>query len=91
MPKSSKKNSSEWVGARVIEPHCERIAGSMKQTITPSARELRLIARNKLREEQAIADENTATANAIVPEMNPYSAYNTNIGTPSAQVVFFYW
>ena len=86
MPKYSKEKSSEWVGARVIESHCERIEDSMKQTVTPSARELRSIARNKLREKQAIADENSVTANVIIPELNSSLASDVNIDISQAQV-----
>ena len=86
MPKYSKEKSSEWVGARVIESHCERIEDSMKQTVTPSARELRSIARNKLREKQAIADENSVTAYVIIPELNPSLASDVNIDISQAQV-----
>ena len=70
-----------------MEMHCERMAIPMEQTFTPSARDLRSIARNKLREEQATADENIATAKVIVPKMNPPSAFCKNIETSKAQVV----
>ena len=69
-----------------MEMHCERMAIPMEQTFTPSARDLRSIARNKLREEQATADENIATARVIVPKMNPPVASSTNIETSKAQV-----
>ena len=57
--KNLQEKSSEWVGAPVAPPLCERKKRGVKETITPSDRVLRSRSRTKLDEEQATDAKNT--------------------------------
>jgi len=61
---NQQENSSEWVGAPVAPPLCERKKRGVKETVTPSDRVLRSRSRTKLDEEQA-TDAKKTTESAI--------------------------
>ena len=64
MQHNSKEKPSEWVGAPVAPPLCERKKGCVKETFTPSDRVLRPRPVTKLVEDQA-SDVKLATENVI--------------------------
>ena len=81
------KNSSEWVGAPVAPPLCERKKRGVKETVTPSDRVLRSRSRTKLDEEQA-TDAKSTTENAIGSVMKSVrdEAKTTRIKNSKAQI-----
>ena len=69
MQHNNKEKPSEWVGAPVAPPLCERKKGRVKETITPSDRVLRPRPGSKQLEVQA-TDIKSMTELAIGPVMN---------------------
>ena len=69
MQYNNKEKPSEWVGAPVAPPLCERKKGRVKETITPSDRVLRPRPGSKQLEVQA-TDVKLMTELAIGPVMN---------------------
>ena len=69
MEHNNRKKSSEWVGAPGAVSLCERNDGTVQETFTPTARDIRAFNRAKRAEEQARVDNNKATGKVIGSEM----------------------
>ena len=85
MKKTTKENSSEWVGAPCIEKSRKRMDFNA-ETFTPSERGLRLLLRNKKREEQASDVKLTTAKPKSMKKTESIETNNTYIGISPAHV-----
>ena len=85
MKSTTKENSSEWVGAPCIEKNRERMDFNA-ETFTPSERGLRLLLRNKKREEQASDVKLTTAKPKSMKKTESIETNNTYIGISPAHV-----